>query len=381
MIDQSSTLAGLGMHSASSAKQGKDIQDGIERIERSVQSTHSVLPLLQRQGEISVSSLHAVHDDVHLIHREMKEHQVSHSGSLATLKTQFEQKISSAESAILGGIDDLACQNLNLMKTMEQFSESAQVRAATLVNSTVSWNANKVLLTYVQESDVKNIQMRLVQKPSLFRRACDDFTTCKGGDVAMSNAQRPDMGSPRTRKTRTHQVCTCSIQRSSRQYPSLRNSNSIQKSWLASMHSENSTHTDDCPHSAWAESSWSLKFRLAYCGRLLARAVEASVSFTKGAGGLSLSPTMRLRCLVAYDSPAFALISEPFWEEPSWEPWEKPVGEMSANDIEAVVNQRVQSLRQMFQERKASPYDMNIHGQTLLHVGTPGEVVKENARP
>lgn len=74
---------------------------------------------------------------------------------------------------------------------------------------------------------------------------------------------------------------------------------------------------------------------------------------------MSLSPTVRLRCLVASDSPAFELIGRRF-------PYR-----MTANNIEAVVSQRVQSLRQMFQDRTASPYDVDIDGNTLLHVGSP----------
>lgn len=102
-----------------------------------------------------------------------------------------------------------------------------------------------------------------------------------------------------------------------------------------------------------------MALRLAHCSKLLARALEASVSFTRGAGGIALSPTLQLRCLVPYDSPAFELIRA------------HDLHNMTFGDMKIVADQRVQILRQMFQDRKASPYDVDINGDNLLHVSDP----------
>ena len=102
-----------------------------------------------------------------------------------------------------------------------------------------------------------------------------------------------------------------------------------------------------------------MRFRLAFCSKFLARAVQASVSLTTGAGGTALSQNLRLKCLVPYDSPAFALIKQPF------------PNDMTFDDLKIVASQRVQILRQMFQDGKASPYDVDIDGDTLLHVSDP----------
>ncbi|KAF6236198.1 hypothetical protein HO173_005827 [Letharia columbiana] len=254
----------------------------------------------------------------------MKEHHTSFSGSFALLKTQFEQTSSATESAILAGIDSLAPQNLGLMKALEQHSESHQTRAATL------------------ESDVRSIQLSLMQSPSLFRKTRDEFKDLELNNAAKNIAHRTFMSPLTIRKTRMGKIYTCRFRASSQRYSSSQNSNLRESSWTVSLRTANVCHHHDCPHSAWTESSWSLSFRLAYCNRLLASALQATVSFTNGAGGMSLSPTMSLTNLVSSDSPAFALIRDPI-----------PRG-MSANDIEAVVNQRVQSLRQVFQDRKAS---------------------------
>lgn len=135
LLHQSSTLAVIGTNSASSAEQGKDINNGIERIEQSIQSTHSILPVLQRQGKVACLDLHAVRDDVKSINRNMKEHHMALPGSFESLKNHFKTTFSTRESAILARVDDLAQQNLILTRTLERFSESIQVWAAVLVSS------------------------------------------------------------------------------------------------------------------------------------------------------------------------------------------------------------------------------------------------------
>lgn len=308
--------------------------------------------------------LHAMREDLQSINRDIENHHTSFANSFASLKTQLEQTSSTTESAILTRLDNLARQHLTMKNAWEQFSESSHIRAAKLVSSNVFRDPDLLILTGVQESDVKSIQFGLVQRPTLFRTICDGIKSREISDMAGRMAYRTVRTPSRVGIRRTGMVCTCASRTRSQQHSSSRSSYSRKTSWTVSMHSANTDHHHDCPHSAWVESSWSLNFRLAYYSRLLARAVQASVSFTKGAGGLSLSPTMRLRSLVPSESPAFALIGERF-------PWE-----MSANDIETVVNQRVQSLRQIFQDRKASPYDVDVYGNTLLHVGDPVDMLK-----
>ena len=166
---------------------------------------------------------------------------------------------------------------------------------------------------------------------------------------------------PSNARLRTTSVgCTCPTSTGSQQFSKSHASNSRATSWDFSIHSANLHHDRHCLHYAWDETSWSMRLRLAYCSKLLARAVEASLSLTRGAGGIALSPTLQLRCLVPFDSPAFTLVRDPF-----------PRG-MTFDDKEIVANQRLQILRQMFQDGKASPYDVDVNGNTLLHVSDPG---------
>ena len=162
----------------------------------------------------------------------------------------------------------------------------------------------------------------------------------------------PQMGS-------TWAGCACRYRNGSQQYSRSQASNSRTTSWSISIHSANRNHDRDCPHSACVETSWSMRLSLACCSKFLARALQTSLSLARGAGGVALSPNLQLRCLVPSDSPAFALVME-------WFP-----RDITLDNLMIVASQRVQTLRQMFQDGKASPYDVEINGNTLLHVSDP----------
>ena len=123
-------------------KQGKNIHDGIERIERSVLGAYSALPDLRRQGEVSSLSLQAIRDDLQSFHRDLGKHHTSSMESFASLNINVGRSCSSMESIILARLDDIARQNLALRDSWEQSSEFSRARAATLVGSNVSTRPN-----------------------------------------------------------------------------------------------------------------------------------------------------------------------------------------------------------------------------------------------
>ena len=94
-----------------------------------------------------------------------------------------------------------------------------------------------------------------------------------------------------------------------------------------------------------------MRFRLAYCSRLLAGALQASLACTVGAGGASFTPSLDFRNVVAHDSPGFALINK-----------------IEYGDHARRIEKYIHDLRQLFQERRASPYDVDVDSNTLLHV-------------
>ena len=132
-------------------------------------------------------------------------------------------------------------------------------------------------------------------------------------------------------------------------------------SWVASLAAEEKKHRKRSqPRHGYHTSSWGVSLRLGYCGRLIAGALQASFFCTIGAGGMSISPSLSFRGLVASDSPAFSLIDNL-----------RQSDELSADGSVSHVEEQLQGLRRIFDERRASPYDIDIHGNTLIHVSRP----------
>ena len=75
---------------------------------------------------------------------------------------------------------------------------------------------------------------------------------------------------------------------------------------------------------------------------------------------MSISPSLSFRGLVAPDSPAFSLIDNL-----------RLSSKLSAIKCASHVEKQVQDLRRMFDEGHASPFDIDIHGNTLIHVSRP----------
>ena len=306
---------------------------------------------------MSSLSLQAIRDDLQSTHRDIGKHHTSSVESFAMLSNSLE-RTSSVELAILARLDDIAGQNLAFRDSWDQYSELNRIRAARLVGSRSLRVPISCTHTLFQERDVKSIQLGLIQKPSLFKSVYDHAKRRKPDDMTTNLVYKTTKFPSDAQMRRTWAGCACRYWSRSQQYSNWQASNS-RTSWNFSMHSANRNHDRDCPHSSCVETSWSMRLSLACCSKFLARAVEASLSLTRGAGGTALSPNLQFRCLVSYDSPAFGLMGKPFPDD------------MTFDDMKTVASQRVQILRQMFQDGKASPYDVDIDGNTLLHVSNP----------
>lgn len=144
----------------------------------------------------------------------------------------------------------------------------------------------------------------------------------------------------------------CKCQRRTRSHGMARHGKFGKNSWEISLTSESKNHlNDNCFHSAWQASSWIVRFRLVYCGRLLSGALQASLACTGGAGGASFTPSIDFRNVASRNSPAFAIVSK-------IELWHLDRG----------IEEQILDLRKLFQERRASPYNTEMYGNTLLHL-------------
>ncbi len=81
---------------------------------------------------------------------------------------------------------------------------------------------------------------------------------------------------------------------------------------------------------------------------------------TRGFGGSAISREYAFKCynIVRPNTGAFKLLDHDIQLDP----------ETPATDLEVVLESKKQGLMRLFQERKASPGDVDENGDTLMHV-------------
>ena len=121
------------------------------------------------------------------------------------------------------------------------------------------------------------------------------------------------------------------------------------------------SHHPTCHLFASSPSTTVARFRMKRCGAFLAGALEASISITRGAGGLSISPNLRCARLVSRNSPAFKLVDDLVLQI-------YPLQPEDMGKLEASLDIGIHGLALLFRDGKASPYDVDLEGNTLLHV-------------
>ena len=130
--------------------------------------------------------------------------------------------------------------------------------------------------------------------------------------------------------------------------------------WRFQLEAESSSHGRGCSQDTDGKTISVLRLCVRSCGALLIGAVEASISITRGSGRLSISPSLQFSYVVPRNNPAFQLVNT------AERPFELPCE--NASEWEAFLQTRLNAIRQLFCAGKASPYDVDLDGNTLLHV-------------
>jgi len=125
-------------------------------------------------------------------------------------------------------------------------------------------------------------------------------------------------------------------------------------------------HRKGCPLSGSSEQTQThaVGVRTIFTGRFLRKALEISLGLTHGAGGCSLSTSIRFRALLRNDSPAFQLFDSCYLFK------KLRIQGISEEDFSEYMMEALQKLKVLFSEGKASPNDINIRGQTILQVSS-----------
>lgn len=121
------------------------------------------------------------------------------------------------------------------------------------------------------------------------------------------------------------------------------------------------THRISCPFSGNYDQIWTqtVGVRTILARPFFAKALEFSIGVTYGAGGCSLATSIRLRTLLRKDSPAFQLFDH---DSRSLSITSGTTDEQSSG----CMMRALQTLKDLFSEGKASPYDINSEGKTIL---------------
>lgn len=121
------------------------------------------------------------------------------------------------------------------------------------------------------------------------------------------------------------------------------------------------SHDLTCPLYPDSPAVITVRLSMRICGALLKDAAEASFSIIRGAGGFSISPMLHCQRIVDEQEGAFGLVKS-YWVEIKFA--------KSAKDLEDTTTRKIQEIKQLFQKRQATPYDVDIRGRTLLHVSS-----------
>ena len=168
------------------------------------------------------------------------------------------------------------------------------------------------------------------------------------------------------RRAKSPQSCSCKPNPNERGPTALFKSFNLElnlaSSWILKFGTESMSHHHSCPLFPKSANTTEARIRLTSCGKFLARAIEASISIKRGAGGSSISPVLQC-AYVGHDKAALQLIDLKFLE-----PYYSGMYHDELRHVEESLNSRIQKLQRLFEAGKASPYDVDLEGNTLLHV-------------
>jgi len=190
------------------------------------------------------------------------------------------------------------------------------------------------------------MQEQLVSKPSLLKETCDAVGWENPPVTPDYKIMVPAWKIP---------CCTCIRRRKIERSTTIWGFLSFQ-----TKKQESEAHRPDCPVADIIPTHLSRRVETTYTAALIAlhHAISLSISLTSGAGGSSISPSLRTLPVVdGATSPAFQLLKQ------------LSLGPTGLNITASEVRESVlEDLCQLFKSGKASPFDVSAGGETLIDV-------------
>ena len=222
-------------------------------------------------------------------------------------------------------------------------------------------NIISTALTISEDEDSRKLQLALAQRPSLLRSVCDEAggLEMNVGRISTMTARKriaQDRRKGKWTKQRLYCSCFTLIREKASTY-------SIGGAKIFKTSLESCKHSMGCPFFIGTEVTTTVGLKLTYYGKLLANTVQATISITTGAGGFSINPCLNLRTLVPKSSPAFQLL-----DDLTFSGFIKSRSPSQAKEVCLDIESALQQLYELFQDKVASPTDIDEDGRTLVTV-------------
>ena len=166
--------------------------------------------------------------------------------------------------------------------------------------------------------------------------------------------------------SRRHMKCNCDARYTNVSYGEARSTRRF--GWLfghawiyRSGLSSTKLHRRTCPMLLTSPAVVTARLSIGICGALLRGVAEATFSITRGAGGFSISRALHCMRVVDYNTKTFRLAASLVEDCPY---------ACRIEDWEYRLNRRIQEIECLFREGQATPYDVDLWGNTLLHVSS-----------
>jgi hypothetical protein len=159
-----------------------------------------------------------------------------------------------------------------------------------------------------------------------------------------------DITPQRLRRSGRHLRCSC-----------LSPSYSHSKYWIGPLvffRHKTGSHNSKCPLASLALRTESFKLRLLSSKYVLAGILEFSFSLMKGAGGLSIAPSLSYRGILSDGDFAVRILKR----------YPSRFARQAYCDRSIIITETIQHLNMAFEDQKSSPWATDLLGNNILHI-------------
>ena len=318
---------------------------------------HQAVPTFQRKADDVFDNIGAMRSDIHDLKQDVRGLRAQGFRQLTEVSRDVGTSKACTETGIISKLNEYGEQMHNLgqdiKRDISQDKGGQLMRLEALVRNR-SPCAGKLMI--YQDQQTKSLQISMMSLPSLLKSVCERSSLMGSPE---DRSQRLDLRSrPRYRRT----DCKCNTKRNRVYHRPMRRKSLGRPTnicWNMSFIAQYTDHEATCPLSAaslgvFTATFWAMTF--------LRGAIDASISITRGAGGFSISPNLQYRRMVPNGSPSFVLVS--FRRNELREVNTK-------HALDSLLSVRLMEIQRLFASRQASPYDVNVRGDTILHVSAP----------